>query len=265
MSSLFGEELILGSFISKVMFLYLGFLHGQNINENNKLNIDYKILFIFIICLATIFISGDRSAFVLAVIGTLGYLILNLNFKTILIIFSFMILVFLLTLEKPNFQNRYIILFNSIFVEKEIGQPAHHQHFNTAYKMYKEKKIFGHGIKSFRVKCNLEKYNSGNQSCSTHPHNYYLQLLSATGIFTFIILICFFFFIFKELIFSFKNRILSNRTNNKRNCYLISTFISIFPLTTTGSFFNNWISFTIFLSLGFLLSEYNLIKYSSKK
>ena len=80
MSSLFGEELILGSFISKVMF-FLGFLHGQNINENNKLNIDYKILFIFIICLATIFISGDRSAFVLANSGTLGYLILNLNFK----------------------------------------------------------------------------------------------------------------------------------------------------------------------------------------
>ena len=53
-----------------------------------------------------------------------------------------MILVFLLTLEKPNFQNRYIILFNSIFVEKEIGQPAHHQHFNTAYKMYKEKNFW---------------------------------------------------------------------------------------------------------------------------
>ena len=63
------------------MFLYLGFLHGQNINENNKLNIDYKILFIFLICLATIFISGDRSAFVLAVIGTLGYLILNFEFQ----------------------------------------------------------------------------------------------------------------------------------------------------------------------------------------
>ena len=51
----------------------------QNINENNKLNIDYKILFIFIICLATIFISGDRSAFVLAVIGTFG--IFNFEFR----------------------------------------------------------------------------------------------------------------------------------------------------------------------------------------
>ena len=42
-------------------------------------------------------------------------------------------------------------------------------------------------------------------------------------------------------------------------------FISIFPLATTGSFFNNWISITIYLSLGFLISEYELIKYSSKK
>ena len=93
-SSLFGEELILGSFISKTMFIYLGFIHGQKIKTNNKLNINLRVLFIFVICLSTIFISGERAAFVLALLGTIGYLILNFNFKASLVIIASLILVF---------------------------------------------------------------------------------------------------------------------------------------------------------------------------
>ena len=76
-SSLFGEELILGSYISKIMFLYLGFLHGKQNNPKNFLNIDLKILFILLITLSTIFVSGDRAAFVLAAIGTFMYLLIS--------------------------------------------------------------------------------------------------------------------------------------------------------------------------------------------
>ena len=88
-----------------------------------------------------------------------------------------------------------------------------------------------------------------------------MQLLSATGIFTFLILLSFFIFVSFELLKNFYNKINKIRINNKKNCYLISAFISIFPLTTTGSFFNNWVSVTLYLSLGFLISEYKLIKY----
>lgn len=263
-SSLFGDQLILGSFISKVMFIYLGFLHSQS-NKRNIFSIDYKILFTFIICLSIIFISGDRSAFVLAVLGTTGYYIINLKLKGILIIFSVMTLIFFSAIGKQDFKIRYINLFTSIFLNKEIGSNIHHQHFKTSYKMFKEKKLFGHGIKSFRKKCALEKFKSGPRSCSTHPHNYYLQILSATGFFTFLILLVLFIFTLKELLTSLKKKIFREKVNNKKNCYLISVFISIFPLATTGSFFNNWVSITIYLSLGFLISEYKLIKYSLKK
>ena len=79
-SSLFGNELILGSYLSKLMFIYLGFFHDQNINDKNLFNLDYKILFILVISLSKIFISGERAAFILAAMGTLIYLIINLNF-----------------------------------------------------------------------------------------------------------------------------------------------------------------------------------------
>jgi O-antigen ligase len=264
-SSLFGEELILGSFVSKTMFIYLGFIHGQKINTNDKLNINLRVLFIFIVCLSTIFISGERAAFILALLGTIGYLILNLNFKACLIIIGSLMLVFFIAQNNVKLLHKYSILYKSIFVHKTIGGETHQQHFKTAYKMFNEKKFFGHGIKSFRKKCNIEKFNSGKKSCSTHPHNYYLQILSASGIFTFFILVGFFLFILKELVISLKNKITKNEVNNKKNCYLLSILISIFPFTTSGSFFNNWISITIFLSLGFLISEYRIIKYSRKK
>ena len=261
-SSLFGNELILGSYLSKLMFIYLGFFHDQNINDKNLFNLDYKILFILIISLSTIFISGERAAFILAAMGTLIYLIINLNFRVILITISIFSILFVILGNNLNFEKRYLELFKSILIEKKIGSPTHQQHFKTSYKMFKENKIFGHGIKSFRYKCNLDKYNSGPKSCSTHPHNYYLQILSASGVFSFLILLSFFLFISFELLKSFKNKLRENKINNKKNCYLISVFMSIFPFATTGSFFNNWISFTIFLSLGFLISEYKFVKYT---
>ena len=215
-SSLFGNELILGSYLSKLMFIYLGFFHDQNTNDKNLFNLDYKILFILVISLLTIFISGERAAFILALMGTLIYLIINLKFRVLLTIISILSIFFVVLGNNSNFEKRYLELFKSIFIEKKIGSSTHQQHFKTSYKMFEENKIFGHGIKSFRYKCNLDKYYSGPKSCSTHPHNYYLQILSASGFFSFLILLSFFLFISFELLKSFKNKLSENKLNNKK-------------------------------------------------
>ncbi len=69
----------------------------------------------------------------------------------------------------------------------------------AAIDTWKYNKILGNGIKSFRVNCNklqnLEGYNLGedimkfkrNRLCSNHPHNYYLEILTETGIIGFFI------------------------------------------------------------------------------
>ena len=72
----------------------------------------------------------------------------------------------------------------------------------SAFKMFKDNVFFGTGIKTFKILCKDEKYYkkknykvwiksatdhykgfTGLDNCSTHPHNYYIQLLSETGIF----------------------------------------------------------------------------------
>ena len=72
---------------------------------------------------------------------------------------------------------------------------SHHERLiSTALVTWKQNKIFGNGIKSFREDCHrlrqqpdvsLEENlypDKKNRLCSNHPHNYYFELLTETGI-----------------------------------------------------------------------------------
>ena len=60
-------------------------------------------------------------------------------------------------------------------------------HYLTSIEIFKDSKLFGSGIKTFRNVCNNEKYadinsvNSNNR-CSSHPHNIYFEILAETGL-----------------------------------------------------------------------------------
>ena len=107
--------------------------------------------------------------------------------------------------------------------------------------------FFGSGIKTFREECKKEKYKL-EQRCSTHPHNTYFQLLSETGIFSFlIILFIFFFLVYENLKIIFKRNL--NSLDHSILISNVSVMIPIFPMVPSGNFYNNWISCLIFLSL----------------
>ena len=69
--------------------------------------------------------------------------------------------------------------------------------------MFEDSKLFGKGPNMFRKLCDDPKYNSGPKSCSTHPHNYYIQLLGETGIIGFLLLFSVYLIIIFELIRQF--------------------------------------------------------------
>jgi len=86
--------------------------------------------------------------------------------------------------------------------------------------------------------------------CSTHPHNYYIQILSEIGVVGALFLIFFYFFCTKNLLKCIKDRFTSN-LNNKLVLYA-NFFIILFPLLPSGNFFNNYLSILIYLPLAFL-------------
>lgn len=256
-SGFFGDELIAGSFLSK--FFLITIFYFLSIQKNKLNSIFYITLFTF-----GIFISGERASLLIFLLS-LFLLILLFDKKTKIIISIFIILFVSIIL---NFKNTEIVKrytqdepFNIIlnYTDKDIKEylgslknTNHGKLFVTSVGMILKSPITGYGLKGFRNNCyqyNKKYFNDINGSCSTHPHNYYLDILINHGIIGMILLFC---LIFKLIHNSFKE------LNKLNKIFLIYLAITFWPLITTGSFFTNWISFTIWFNIGLFLSISNL-------
>ena len=143
--------------------------------------------------------------------------------------------------------------------------------FLTAIDTWRANKIFGNGIKSFREDCwkligtnvNLmedELPDKKNRLCSNHPHNYYFEILTETGIVgLFVISIIALLFI----VFIFKN-FKSLKQISFGNLILLSSIISLIletqPLKSTGSLFTTNNATYLILISSIVLSHKTLLK-----
>ena len=129
-------------------------------------------------------------------------------------------------------------------------------------------KYIGGGIKNFRYYCHerpnidrdLKKWNDNRNTsiysefiCNMHPHNYYLEILTETGILGLITVFCIFMGI---LYVTFVKKYFLKSTLN--NDYIIIPFIflfiaEIFPIKSTGSFFTTGNTTYLFLIIGLMI------------
>ena len=123
--------------------------------------------------------------------------------------------------------------------------------------MFKDKPVFGHGPKMFRVVCKDEKYATGVKPCDTHPHNFYVQLLAETGIVGFLFLFCALVYVFYTSLRQFKSIIFRQKKplTDYQVCLLAGILVTVWPLTTNGNFFNNWLMIVYSLPVGFYLQS----------
>ncbi len=135
--------------------------------------------------------------------------------------------------------------------------------YRTSLSMWWEKPITGFGLKTFRIKCweILEKKahlvpSSGisRYSCANHSHNHYLELLAETGVIGFTLMCAFFLVLFKEFIFYLrKYKKEQSLTVLLALPLIISLFIEIWPIRSTGSFFTTWTATYFWFNAGILL------------
>ena len=182
------------------------------------------------------------------------------------------LLLFIISFINPTAKERVIDhtlnqlnLTNKVNNESiHIFTKVHTHLYMTAYKIFLENKILGVGVKNFRNFCVDEKYiynNDKRLSCSSHPHNTYLQILTETGIigFLFLIIIVFYFckLTFKHLFSKFKGKYYFS---DFEICILSGILIYLWPIVPTGSVFNNWLNIIMILNLPFIILSRKLIK-----
>jgi len=260
-SSFFGEEQIMGSYLSRLFPLLFALFV---IKKKKKYEI-YFIGFLFILIDSLIFISGERAAFFYLNLSTIFIIILIKEYQKfrLLIFIIAIICVTTLGLYSPKLTDRMILTpakemgFITGSNDRFIFSSIHDGYFRTAYNMFLDKPIFGHGPKMFRVQCKNKKYAVGEFPCSSHPHNFYIQLLAETGIIGFSFLFFLFCFVIYSAFKHFKSIVLKKKRHltDYQVCLLSCLLVTTWPFAPNGNFFNNWLMIVYSLPVGFYLSS----------
>jgi O-antigen ligase len=258
-SSFFGNELIMGSYLSRLFPLLIALFIAK---EKKKLEIYFMFLF-FILVSGLVFISGERASFAFLTLSTLFVLLLAKSFLKFKLCFVFgsVILILMLSLANPALKYRVFERpFETLGLQKKEDKKyfftAYHDSLiRTSFNMFKDKPLIGHGPKMFRVICKDEKYAVGISPCMNSPHNFYLQLLAETGIIGFSFLFSAFAYVLYCAYRQLKSIVLRQKRylTDYQVCLLAGILITVWPLTTNGNFFHNWLMIVYSLPVGFYL------------
>ena len=128
------------------------------------------------------------------------------------------------------------IFLQSIFIlgNEPILTNTYVKEFYSGYMAWKENILLGGGINSFYLNC-----SKTIPWCASHPHNYYIEILSELGLIGLLIIIL---IVFKLTKIFFKNKpnLSLNFENNIILPFALLLIIEFFPLKTSGSFFTTW-------------------------
>ena len=281
-SGFFGSEPVAGGYIQK-LFLF-SFLGVFSFFEKKRYKNLFIFLFLFIHANAAMIASNRMSLILLMFTLVILFIffsslrkIMTLSLIPIFISFFFLTSTFE-SLSIPLKKLQGDIEKTQAYTEEKnfstntqgFFGSTHGRVFASVIHSYKDNIFFGNGYKSFRVNCNkltvLEALEAGTliykQFCSTHPHNYQLEVLHDTGIIGFSILSI---FVFLKLLKGI-TRIIKRNNLNYVYCFLfLNFFIEIFPLKSTGSLFTTWNGTLAWLIISLFVCELKKNKYQDAK
>ena len=251
-SSFFGDESIMGSYLSRLFPLLFALFA---VKDKKKLELYFMILF-FLLLSGLVLISGERAAFFFYFLSFIFIIIFMKGYAKLRIALSVGSVIFIIIIISSFDQIKNRMLLNpSSTITKFIFTPEHDSLIRTAYNMFLDKPLVGHGPKMFRVICKDKKYAVGITPCMTHPHNFYVQLLAETGIIGFSFLFSVFVYVLYCAYRQFKSIVLRQKRHltDYQVCLLAAILVTVWPVTTNGNFFNNWLMIVYSLPVGFYL------------
>ena len=280
-AGMFNQELVMGGFLGS--FGFLSILFYFQLNKKNEYLFYFSLIILFFSILITGERASTLSFFIsiffifLLVKEQRKYLFLT---SLVLIILTVISMSFsnqlksryldyplrVLGIEthyeqkKENLNSRIKKIYNKKVTLTEsvdnFSQNSHWgHHYRIAYAMFKDRPFNGFGFKQFRLVCanysylfkdeKTQKKVDINIGCSTHPHNYILELMSEQGIFGMII--------FFLIIFYYIKNALDIKGNKVLKLMILSLLLSyLFPFKPTGSIISTWYASGFWFMLGFM-------------
>ena len=103
-----------------------------------------------------------------------------------------------------------------------------------------------------------------NYLCSTHPHNYHLEVLHDTGILGFSLTTLFTFALLIKFFTSYTAKEINYVNKVILGLLIINFLVEIFPLKSSGSLFTTWNGTLTWLTIALLITEF-IKKMKNKK
>ena len=268
LSGFFGENLILGSYLSRLFPFFFALVL---INFSKNFYIYLYSLLLLILADLIIYLTGERVAFFYLFLSTLLIIILckkwiKVRFFTFIIS---LLIIFIITSQNENVKKRMVNLTinqmtnstpvkenssiqDTFFTKYNVFSDEHEKIYITSINIFKENVIFGVGPKLFREYCKQDKFFKIG-GCTSHSHNFYIQLLTETGVIGFLTIFSLFLYISLKLTkqFFYKFIFKKNYLNDFKICILIACFINLFPIAPHGNIFNNWLNIVMILPFCF--------------
>tara|TARA_B100000575_G_scaffold285586_1_gene281071 strand:+ start:595 stop:1881 length:1287 start_codon:yes stop_codon:yes gene_type:complete len=267
LSGPFGDELIAGSYLQRFS-LFLFFFTYFYKKFSNKINLYSILFFLFALVFFSVIIAGNRMSTILFVMMfVILFLVEKKLRKFIVILIPLIFLVFFslynlypyiqdTTNHFIKISSQIIFSFDQIFNSPDLNfSNMYLKEFHLGYMTWKENVLIGGGINSFYLNCEINY-----DICTSHPHNYYFEILSELGIIGMVLIST----IFINLIYLFlkiKNNFTFNYNNYPIVVFASIFFVEIFPLKTTGSFFTTGNASYIFLLMAVVVGLSNKLGY----
>ncbi|HYN54724.1 MAG TPA: O-antigen ligase family protein [Methylotenera sp.] len=256
-----GQDRLTGPFsrpIPGIMLLRIMFipLFAGLIFQSLKIPLRYILFTVMILSLGllTIFVTGERMAFLLFVSGTSVISIgLWFEYPKLRIIISsgvFLLLGLLLAtaLFAPEMSNRTIF---SLFLKlQDFASSDYGNVFNAAWYAWKENFILGSGFHTYKMVCEQLGVLAQMGMTCTHPHNLYLQIGAETGLVGLVLFVSLILFIYHA---AMKSLIQAGAWYVCSLSFVVLS-ISFWPLIGGISILNNWVASLVWLGVGWVIA-----------
>ena len=228
------DDLVSGNYLSKVGLPAFAIMVALAVGAKTKLAPIMGGLSLVSITISLL--TGERINFLLrACSGMLAALSWRPNWRRLIFLVFFEICALLTVfLYSPNLKTRYVDTFVN---ELPIGvHSAYYRVFAAGLEAAKDAPIFGLGPATFRDLCPKIIGVSAEFDCHNHPHNFYIQLFTETGIFGLItgsLMIV-------SIIWAAFAGWRKNRANVVAATAFVVPFGLFFPFQSSADFFGQW-------------------------